>query len=349
MEPVWGPMAVWASAEYATDVLSIVLPTFNEAEGLPGFLASLGEALRGLPHEVIVVDDDSPDRTWSVAEGLQGRYPGLRVLRRVGRRGLSSAVMEGLALAGGDVLIVMDSDGQHDPAVLPAMVRSIEEGAGAVVASRYMTGGSIGTWQQSRRLLSKAGTLVARITCGIPVADPLSGFFALRKDVYLACRDRVRPTGFKILLEFLAWMPPRTSVREVPLQFRERMAGESKLTSRVQRDFAVQILRLVLLRRFPVVALWAFVVVCGLLFALLLPRALALSPLVADADARAKVHAALQAAGEREGWLLSWMQVRAVTSDAVFVDVRRQRRGADHVTCMRIPLDLSPPQPCVEG
>ncbi len=99
--------------------------------------------------------------------------------------------MEGLAMAGGDVLIVMDSDGQHDPAVLPAMVRSIEEGAGAVVASRYMTGGSIGTWQQSRKLLSKAGTLVARMTCGIPVADPLSGFFALRKDVYLASRDRV--------------------------------------------------------------------------------------------------------------------------------------------------------------
>lgn len=339
-------MAVWASAEYATDVLSIVLPTFNEAEGLPGFLAQLQTALGEQPHEVIVVDDDSPDGTWGVAEKLQGQYPSLSVLRRLGRRGLSSAVMEGLALAKGDILVVMDSDGQHDPAVVRDMVGAIAGGAGLVVASRYVSGGGIGAWQQSRRFLSKAGTLAARIACGIAVADPLSGFFAMRRDAYLATRGRVRPTGFKILLEFLAWLPAGIAVREVPLQFRERIAGESKLTSRVQRDFALQVLRLAFARRAQATMLWLFVLACVALFLFLLPRALALSPLIADGALRTQAQTALRASAEREGWLLSWMEVRSLTPEFITVDVHRQRRGADDAFCVHIPLDLSPSQPC---
>lgn len=236
----------WWSASrpvYHAFVLSLVLPTYNEAANLPILLERLSQA--GLSaYEVIVVDDDSPDHTWETAQRLTASYPQLRVIRRIGRRGLASAVTEGFAIAGGDVLAVMDSDLQHDPSVLTELHAAIERGADIAVASRYREGGSVGDWVKGRRFLSKASTAVSRWLSPPGITDPLSGFFAVRSSSYNAVAHRIRPAGFKILLEILAALPRTAHTAEVPLHFLQRHHGESKLSARVGMAFILQVLRL---------------------------------------------------------------------------------------------------------
>lgn len=229
---------------YHVAVLSLVLPSYNEGKNIPLLLPRIAKALEGMPYEVIVVDDDSPDRTWEIAEGLAAQYP-VRVLRRVGRHGLSSAVLEGFAMAKGTVLGVMDADGQHDEGILPALYRDVVERGGVAVGSRYVAGGGIHEqWSANRRFLSKAATWLTRIACNVTVSDPMSGFFLLSRDLYLREQSRLNPKGFKILLEILAGLPADTSVSEVPFRFRVREHGESKLTLKVQWHFLAQLLRL---------------------------------------------------------------------------------------------------------
>lgn len=325
-------------------VLSLIIPTYNEAESLPSFLSSVAGALHGIPHQIIIVDDDSPDGTWKIARGLEAKYPGLRVIRRKTKRGLSSAVADGFSAAKGDVLAVMDADGQHDPAVLPLLLRDIrDDGADVAIASRYIAGGSTGAWQRNRRLLSRWGTTMARLLAPPGVTDPLSGFFAMRAGLYQSVARHIRPSGFKILLEILARAPRATRIAERPLAFRPRAAGISKLNVSVQIAFAWQMARLGG-RRW--IGFCMFLLACGVVAALIIPRVQALAPLYLNAEIRRHVEVGLKAYADEEGLPVSSVLLRHIRHDVMEIEERLYRRGTDQVRCVALPYDFSPPRPC---
>lgn len=218
-------------------MISIILPTYNEAENLPVLLPALAKAMSTRAYEVVIVDDDSPDRTWEVARRLGESDERIRVIRRVGRRGLSSAVIEGFLAARGDVFVVADADGQHDLSLVPGLASEIENGAGIAIGSRYTQGGSVGEWDERRHLLSRIATRMAIRLCKVAVTDPMSGFFALDRRVFEEVLPRLNPKGFKILLDLLVHIPKNTAVRELPFTFGVRTRGESKLSRRVQIEF----------------------------------------------------------------------------------------------------------------
>ncbi len=218
-------------------MLSLIFPTYNESESLSLLLPKVAEALKGLAYEVIIVDDDSPDKTWEVAQRMTEQYPQLRVIRRVGRRGLSSAVIEGFLSAKGDVLAVADADLQHDLSILPAMASAVETNHGIAVGSRYAEGGSVGQWDERRHTMSRIATRLALMLCRVKAKDPMSGFFAIDRELFQKIFRSLNPKGFKILLDVLICVPASTSVTEVPFTFGVRQKGESKLSRRVQVEF----------------------------------------------------------------------------------------------------------------
>lgn len=218
-------------------MLSLIFPTYNEADNLPVLLPKVAAVLKGVDFEVIVVDDDSPDRTWEVGRKLSLQYPWLRVIRRVGRRGLSSAVIEGFLAAKGDVLAVADADGQHDLGILPLLAKAVEGGAGIAIGSRYTEGGSVGQWDERRHTMSRIATWMAIRLCRVKVSDPMSGFFAVERRLFEKVLPMLNPKGFKILLDLLIHVPSGTKTEEVPFTFGVREHGESKLSRRVQIEF----------------------------------------------------------------------------------------------------------------
>lgn len=231
--------------------LSVILPTYNEARNLPDLVPRLVETLKTIRHEVIVVDDDSPDGTWQVAAQLGDRFDEVRLVRRVGRRGLASAVIEGFLAAKGAVLVAADADGQHDFQLLPELLAAVEGGADLALASRYVPGGSVGEWDERRHTLSRLATRLAQRLCRVRVADPMSGFFAVSRPTFTAALPHLNPVGFKILLDLLVHLPPGTVVREVPLRFGSRRHGESKLSRLVQVQFLEYIYDVTLGRYVP--------------------------------------------------------------------------------------------------
>jgi dolichol-phosphate mannosyltransferase len=218
-------------------MLSLILPTYNEKENLPQILRKLSAVLTGIRHEIIVVDDDSPDETWRVAQQLAGQSDALRVIRRVGRRGLSSAVIEGFLAARGTVLAVADADGQHDLSLIPALYEKVTGGAALAVGSRYAQGGSVGAWDERRHMMSRIATNLAMRLCKVRVSDPMSGFFAIDRTAFEEILPRLNPMGFKILLDLLVHAPAGMRAVEVPFTFGARAHGESKLSRRVQIEF----------------------------------------------------------------------------------------------------------------
>jgi dolichol-phosphate mannosyltransferase len=227
-------------------MISVVIPTYNEAAVISETLRRASRALEasGEPFELIVVDDSSTDGTAELAESLAPEFP-VRVLRRPGRLGLATAVVDGWKLARGDLLAVMDADLQHPPEVLGDLVRALRSpGADVAVASRYMSGGGTSDWPLVRRFASKSAThLAASVlpwTLG-NVTDPMSGMFAIRA----AALDGVRldPTGYKILLEVLAKARYQALV-EVPYVFDRRGAGSSKLGGRQSFEYLIHLARL---------------------------------------------------------------------------------------------------------
>lgn len=223
--------------------LSVISPTYNERENIASLAEEVGHALAGVDYELLIVDDDSPDGTAAAAEELQGRDPRLRVLRRTGPRALSAAVIEGFYAARGDLLACIDADLQHDPAILPLMLREMETGADLVVGSRYTAEGGTGDWSAIRRMESRLATGLAQWTLGIGLHDPLSGYFMLRRQDFLRVRSDLDGSGFKILLELAAHLKP-DRLREVPFTFRPRRAGSSKLSTKVVFAYLRQLWRL---------------------------------------------------------------------------------------------------------
>jgi dolichol-phosphate mannosyltransferase len=218
-------------------MLSLVLPTYNESENLPGMLQAASAVLKDIPHEIIVVDDDSPDGTWQVAHKLSRQFDRVRVIRRVGRRGLSSAVIEGFLSAKGDVLVVADADGQHDLGLLPKLYNAVVDGNEMAIGSRYVEGGGVGQWDERRHFMSKIATGLAIKLCKVRVSDPMSGFFAIDRELFVQIASKLNPRGFKILLDLLVHAPSDIGVVEIPFTFGVRTHGESKLSRRVQIEF----------------------------------------------------------------------------------------------------------------
>ncbi len=224
--------------------LSVISPTFNESANVPLLIDALREALIDVPHEIIIVDDDSPDRTWEVAEAHAGDARDVVVIRRIGEAGLSSAVIAGMAVARGNVLAVIDADMQHDERSLPEMARKITSGeADLVVGSRAADGGSYGEWSSARRFVSWVATMIAKFFLRVPVTDPMSGFFAISREAYREVSPRINPQGFKILLEFVGHGRD-LRVAEVGYTFRNRVHGETKMSPSVIRSYLLAVFEL---------------------------------------------------------------------------------------------------------
>ncbi len=210
-------------------VISVIVPTYNERDSLPLLVSRLEDVGRALALEVVIVDDASPDGTGALAEEMaRSAAVPVSVVHRSGKAGLASAVLEGATAARASVVTVIDADLSHPPELLPALLQAVRRGAGVAVASRYVRGGGVERWPLSRRLVSRAATLVARVWLGLKVRDPLSGFFAVRRELLTGSRYSAR--GYKLLVEILA-LHPGHSVVEVPYRFVDRQRGKSKLNT----------------------------------------------------------------------------------------------------------------------
>ena len=216
-------------------VISVVVPTYNEAGSLPLLAGRLAAAMSGRDWELVVVDDGSPDGTADLAEKLAATMP-IRILRRAGKAGLASAVIAGMKLARGDILVVMDADLSHPPEVVPALVDALDAGADLAVGSRYTTGGGTMDWPMTRRVVSRVACYMGSVL--VPVRDATSGFFAVRR----AAIDGVHlnAIGFKIGLEVIARARTKRIV-EIPYTFRDREHGASKFGRREVGQYLVQL------------------------------------------------------------------------------------------------------------
>ncbi|MCV3213344.1 glycosyltransferase [Plectonema radiosum NIES-515] len=228
-------------------LLSLVIPTYKERDNIKNVVSILSrlldESILG-DYELIVVDDDSPDRTWEVAESLTQEYRQLRVMRRQNERGLSSAVIRGWQGARGRVLGVIDGDLQHPPEVLSQLLGAIQKGADMAVASRHVDGGGVSKWSFFRRFLSRGAQLLGLII--LPdvlgrVSDPMSGYFMVRRNSIAGVT--LNPVGYKILLEVIGRGKVR-EIAEVGYVFCERVKGESKVTSKQYIDYIHHLVRL---------------------------------------------------------------------------------------------------------
>lgn len=223
--------------------LSIISPTFNEAENVPRLVAEISRSLNGIDYEILIVDDNSPDQTWAKAEELSLQDSKVRVLRRMRNPGLGRAVIDGFRAAEGDAVACIDADLQHDPSILPKMLEELAGGSDVVVGSRYVEGGGTGNWNWLRRLESWIATKLAQVFLGVRLKDPMSGYFLMWRKDFSTVQQELTAEGFKILLEILAKLQPN-NVREVPYTFRTRTAGESKLSNTVVFQYLAQLWRL---------------------------------------------------------------------------------------------------------
>lgn len=232
--------------------VSVIIPTYNEAANIGPILdhidATLTEDLPSEPYEIVVVDDDSADGTWRLAEARSDQDRRIRVIRRVGRRGLSSAVLAGMAVARGQILVVIDADLQHDERCIPDLVRAVAAGADVALGSREVDGGGYGAFGRRRLAISRVGAVLSRRVIGVEVTDPMSGFFAVSRERYEALSGTLNPRGFKILLEFLA-RGPEPVVAEVGYQFRQRTGGSTKFDGAVGLAFVFSLCELAVARR----------------------------------------------------------------------------------------------------
>ena len=227
--------------------LSIVIPTYNESRNIGNLVAILSNLLdETIPqnYELIVVDDDSPDHTWEIAQSLIRGYPQLRVIRRQQEKGLSSAVIQGWQRSKGEILGVIDGDLQHPPETLLQLIAAMQNGADLAVASRHVDGGGVSDWSIIRRLLSRGAQTLGLII--LPevigrVSDPMSGYFLVNRRAI--AQHYFHPLGYKILIEVLA-RGQIDRIVEVGYLFQERQAGESKVSKKHYFDYLYHLIHL---------------------------------------------------------------------------------------------------------
>jgi dolichol-phosphate mannosyltransferase len=220
--------------------LAVIVPTFNEGGNVGLLLERLAEALHGIAWEAIFVDDGSTDDTVPILTSAALNDPRVRLIRRFGRRGLSSAVIEGMLASAAPVLAVIDGDLQHDERILPKLLdRIVAQGADMAIGTRYAPGGSAEGWQNARLKLSRLATQVAGSVLRVRLSDPMSGFFAIRRDAFLASLPKLSSLGYKIMLDIVASAPKPLQIREEPYQFRPRVAGQSKLDVTIVLEYGL--------------------------------------------------------------------------------------------------------------
>jgi dolichol-phosphate mannosyltransferase len=244
--------------------LAVVIPTFNESANVERLLERLAIVLAGISWEAIFVDDNSPDGTAELVRGIARTNRQVRIVHRIGRRGLSGAVVEGALSSAAPVIAVIDGDLQHDETILPQLYRLIAGGeADIAIGTRYADGGGVGDWSASRHRASRIATRIGTAALKADISDPMSGFFAISRNTLMAAVPRLSGIGFKILLDLVASSPQPPRISEIPYVFRSRDAGESKASPLI----AVEYLALVadkLIGRFVPLRLVSFLAVGGL-------------------------------------------------------------------------------------
>jgi dolichol-phosphate mannosyltransferase len=222
--------------------LTIVVPTLNERDNVVPLLKLLDAALSGIAWEVIFVDDDSRDGTADHIRAIGKFDRRVRCLQRIGRRGLSTACIEGALASATPYIAVMDADLQHDESLLPRMLQCLRGGdCDLVVGSRYVVGGGLGDLSAGRAQISGMATRLSRLVYRSQLADPMSGFFMMRRELLEGTVRRLSGQGFKILLDILASSPQSVRIKELPYTFRQRRHGESKLDTLVAWEFMMLI------------------------------------------------------------------------------------------------------------
>ena len=234
--------------------LVVVVPTFNERDNVAPLLGNLAHALAGIDWEVVFVDDDSTDGTVGTLEQACRGDRRVRAVRRLGRRGLASAVVEGIQSDFAPFVAVMDADLQHDERLLAPMLEALRrDEADLVVGSRYTADGAVGGMDVRRRRISKVATHLSRLVLrGRDLSDPMSGFFMLKRHAFDAAARRLSLEGYKILLDIVASSPASLRIKEMPYTFRMRVHGQSKLDSLVALDYLTLLLEKLVGRWVPV-------------------------------------------------------------------------------------------------
>lgn len=223
--------------------LTVVIPSFDERENVGPLLERLEAALDGVEWEAVWVDDDSMDGTAAKVRELARLNRRVRCLQRIGRRGLSTAVVEGMLTSSAPFLAVIDADLQHDERLLPEMLAILRRGEhDIVVGSRYAGGGGVGNWNERRASASRLATRLSRLVISSELADPMSGFFMITRPAFEATVRRLSGQGFKILLDLFASTPRPFRFKELPYTFRNRMYGESKLDALVMWEYLMLLL-----------------------------------------------------------------------------------------------------------
>ncbi len=235
-------------------VLSVVAPTFNESKNILALVESLEACLAGISWEVIFVDDNSPDGTAAVVREIARTRPHVRGLQRFGRRGLSSAVIEGICSSSAPYVAVIDADMQHDETLLARMLDTIQaENLDLVVGSRYVSGGGGSRGLSAvRGAMSRFATRLSGLLMQFDLADPMSGFFMVRREAFLAAAPHLSGAGYKILLDFVVSAPAPLKHKELPYEFRPRLHGESKVDAMVLFEYLVMMLEKTIGRYIPV-------------------------------------------------------------------------------------------------
>jgi dolichol-phosphate mannosyltransferase len=221
--------------------LAVVIPTFNERANVPLLIAKLDAALAGRAWEAIFVDDDSPDGTADAARAIGREDPRVRVIQRIGRRGLSSACIEGMCATAAPCVAVIDGDLQHDETLLPKMLDALQADASldVVIGSRFCEGGCTGEWDSERVAKSAFATRLSRQVLKADLTDPMSGFFMIRSEIARGLVPVLSGIGFKILLDIMTASPRPLRFRELPYTFRVRTEGESKLDYVVAMEYLI--------------------------------------------------------------------------------------------------------------
>lgn len=221
--------------------ISIILPTYNESENIVGILDSIHNSIpKGIHTETIVVDDNSPDGTGQIVEDYINNLKkiaenSIDIIHRKTKNGLSSAILNGIQNAKGETIVIMDSDFSHPPQILPKIIETFKKyQCDLVVASRYITGGNIEGWTAKRKLISKIATLIAKKGLGVKTKDPMSGFFAFKKNIINGLTFDT--LGYKFLLELLV-KSKEINIKEIPYTFENRRFGSSKLDSSTIFDY----------------------------------------------------------------------------------------------------------------
>jgi dolichol-phosphate mannosyltransferase len=237
----------------ATIELAVVVPSFNERDNIEPLIERLEAALAGIEWEVVYVDDDSPDGTNAKIRAIAQTNRRVRCLHRVGRRGLSTAVIEGVLATSAPYVAVIDADLQHDETLLPRMLETIKaDGLDIVVGSRYVPGGGLGDLDKNRQAISGFATRLARLIISAELSDPMSGFFMVTRPAFERAMRRLSGQGFKILLDLFASTPAPYRFKELPFTFRQRLHGESKLDSLVVWEYLMLLLDKLVGRVLPI-------------------------------------------------------------------------------------------------